>query len=83
MWVYDLRTTIHLTLKTKRMARVDLDEVVACHKVSLISSGSATRAWKTRPIFPSRTCWLIAALSGFSNQVHQYFGYLPTLTALL
>ena len=32
VWVYDLRTNIHHTLKTKRMVRADLDEFVACYK---------------------------------------------------
>lgn len=30
LWVYDLRTNMHFTLKTKRMQRSDLDEFVAC-----------------------------------------------------
>ena len=32
VWVYDLRTNKHFTLKTKRMTRADLDEFVACYK---------------------------------------------------
>src|SRR5882724_7172556 len=32
VWVYDLRTNTHVTLKTKRMTRADLDEFVACYK---------------------------------------------------
>jgi hypothetical protein len=32
LWVYDLRTNKHFTLKTKRMTRVDLDEFVACYR---------------------------------------------------
>ncbi len=32
VWVYDLRTNVHFTLKTKRMTRADLDEFVACYK---------------------------------------------------
>ena len=31
VWVYDLRTNQHFTLKTKRMAREDLDEFVECY----------------------------------------------------
>jgi len=31
LWVYDLRTNKHFTLKTKRMTRADLDEFVACY----------------------------------------------------
>jgi type I restriction enzyme M protein len=32
VWVYDLRTNVHFTLKTKRMTRADLDEFVACYR---------------------------------------------------
>lgn len=32
LWVYDLRTNTHFTLKTNRMSRADLDEFVACYK---------------------------------------------------
>jgi type I restriction enzyme M protein len=32
VWVYNLRTNVHFTLKTKRMTRADLDEFVACYK---------------------------------------------------
>ncbi|MCB9663434.1 MAG: SAM-dependent DNA methyltransferase [Alphaproteobacteria bacterium] len=31
LWVYDLRTNKHFTLKTKRMRRADLGEFVACY----------------------------------------------------
>jgi len=32
LWVYDLRTNKHFTLKTKRMTRADLDEFVGCYR---------------------------------------------------
>jgi type I restriction enzyme M protein len=32
VWVYDLRTNKHFTLKTKRLARRDLDEFVECYR---------------------------------------------------
>jgi type I restriction enzyme M protein len=32
VWVYDLRTNKHFTLKTKRLARPDLDEFVECYR---------------------------------------------------
>ena len=32
VWVYDLRTNLHFTLKTKRMTRHDLDGFVECYK---------------------------------------------------
>jgi type I restriction enzyme M protein len=31
LWVYDLRTNQHFTLKTRRMKRGDLDEFVKCY----------------------------------------------------
>ncbi|WP_152050387.1 class I SAM-dependent DNA methyltransferase [Tautonia marina] len=31
VWVYDLRTNIHFTLKTNRLKRSDLDDFVACY----------------------------------------------------
>ncbi len=31
LWVYDLRTNMHFTLKTKRIKRADLDEFVKCY----------------------------------------------------
>ena len=32
LWVYDLRTNMHFTLKTKPLNRADLDEFVACYR---------------------------------------------------
>jgi type I restriction enzyme M protein len=32
LWVYDLRTNKHFTLKTKRLARADLDDFVTCYR---------------------------------------------------
>lgn len=32
LWVYDLRTNMHFTLKTNPLARADLDEFVACYR---------------------------------------------------
>lgn len=32
VWVYDLRTNKHFTLKTKRMTRTDLNEFVECYR---------------------------------------------------
>ena len=31
LWVYDLRTNMHFTLKTNPLKRADLDEFVACY----------------------------------------------------
>lgn len=32
VWVYDLRTNKHFTLKTQRLTRADLDDFVACYR---------------------------------------------------
>ena len=32
LWIYDLRTNMHFTLKTNPLARGDLDDFVACYK---------------------------------------------------
>jgi len=32
VWIYDLRTNKHFTLKTRRMTRADLDEFVGCYR---------------------------------------------------
>ncbi|MBI5710653.1 MAG: SAM-dependent DNA methyltransferase [Candidatus Eisenbacteria bacterium] len=47
VWVYDLRTNKHFTLKTKRMARADLDEFVACYKPGERQKRKATWSEKT------------------------------------
>ena len=31
LWIYDLRTNMHFTLKTNPLKRADLDEFVACY----------------------------------------------------
>src|SRR3984893_11711144 len=31
LWIYDLRTNKHFTLKTKTLTRADLDDFVACY----------------------------------------------------
>lgn len=31
MWIYDLRTNVHFTLKEKTLRRSDLDDFVACY----------------------------------------------------
>jgi type I restriction enzyme M protein len=42
VWVYDLRTNTHVTLKTKRMTRADLDEFVECYKPGARQKRKAT-----------------------------------------
>jgi len=32
LWIYDLRTNVHFTLKTKTLTRADLDDFVECYQ---------------------------------------------------
>ncbi|MCL4471230.1 MAG: class I SAM-dependent DNA methyltransferase [Sulfuricella sp.] len=41
LWIYDLRTNIHFTLKTNPLKREDLDEFVACYSESNRGEGAA------------------------------------------
>ncbi|MBE0616393.1 MAG: N-6 DNA methylase, partial [Proteobacteria bacterium] len=34
LWIYDLRTNVHFTLKTNPLKRSDLDEFVACYRAA-------------------------------------------------
>jgi len=47
LWVYDLRTNMHFTLKTKRMRRADLEEFVACY--------NASNSHKRKPTWSEKT----------------------------
>ena len=47
VWVYDLRTNKHFTLKTRRMARADLDEFVACYRPCARQTREATWSEQT------------------------------------
>ena len=47
VWVYDLRTNRHFTLKTKRMTRADLDEFVECYRPADRNRRKATWSEKT------------------------------------
>ena len=42
LWVYDLRTNKHFTLKQNRMTRADLDEFVECYKPGATHEREAT-----------------------------------------
>jgi len=42
LWVYDLRTNQHFTLKTKPMKRADLDEFVSLYKAGALDERAAT-----------------------------------------
>jgi len=47
LWVYDLRTNQHFTLKTRRLARADLDEFVACYEPESRHARKATWSEET------------------------------------
>ena len=47
VWVYDLRTNKHFTLKTRRMTRADLDEFVACYRPGARHTRAATWSEQT------------------------------------
>ncbi|MBA3315278.1 MAG: SAM-dependent DNA methyltransferase [Planctomycetaceae bacterium] len=47
LWVYDLRTNKHFTLKTKPLKRADLDEFVACYKPGARQKRKATWSEET------------------------------------
>jgi type I restriction enzyme M protein len=42
LWIYDLRTNIHFTLKTNPLQRSDLDDFVACYRAGDRPSRAAT-----------------------------------------
>jgi type I restriction enzyme M protein len=53
VWVYDLRTNTHFTLKQNRLTRADLDEFVACYRpgdrhnrVATWSEGTPDGRWR-------------------------------------
>ena len=47
VWVYDLRTNKRFTLKTRRMTRDDLDELVACYRPGARHTREATWSQRT------------------------------------
>jgi len=44
LWIYDLRTNVHFTLKTSPLQRSDLDEFVGCYQGILPASQGSARA---------------------------------------
>ncbi len=52
VWVYDLRTNKHFTLKTRRMTRTDLDEFVSCYRPGARHTREATWSEQT-----PEGCW--------------------------
>jgi type I restriction enzyme M protein len=49
LWVYDLRTNMHFTLKTNSLKRSDLDEFVACYQPGALHKRKATWDEKKNP----------------------------------
>lgn len=47
LWIYDLRTNIHFTLKTQPLSRTDLDEFVECYRSEDRHSRKPTWSEKT------------------------------------
>jgi type I restriction enzyme M protein len=47
LWIYDLRTNMHFTLKTNSLQRTDLDEFVKCYNPDNRHQRKAT--WKASP----------------------------------
>ena len=43
VWIYDLRTNERFTLKTKTLARADLNDFVACFNPSIRQTGTSVR----------------------------------------
>ena len=52
VWFYDLRTNKDFTLKTRRMARADLDEFVTCYHADNRNQRKPTWDEKTNPRRP-------------------------------
>jgi len=46
VWIYDLRTNKHFTLKTNPLGRPDLDDFVACFKPQNRAERVATERWR-------------------------------------
>src|SRR5213593_1852819 len=59
LWIYDLRTNLHFTLKENTLKRTDLDDFVACYfgQVSLSAPGGEGRGEvaRTTPLDPRRS----------------------------
>ena len=53
LWIYDLRTNMHFTLKTKPLKREDLDEFVECYNPENRNQRKATWTEKRKP----DGCW--------------------------
>ncbi len=49
LWIYDLRTNKHFTLKTSPLKREDLDEFVACYNAANRHQRKATWTPKRNP----------------------------------
>tara|TARA_R110001592_G_scaffold320639_1_gene598653 strand:+ start:3875 stop:5353 length:1479 start_codon:yes stop_codon:yes gene_type:complete len=50
VWIYDFRTNVHMTLKTKRLVKSDFDEFIECYKPDdrkKRSESEKTERWKS------------------------------------
>lgn len=50
VWIYDFRTNVHMTLKTKRLVKNDFDEFIECYKAegrSKRKESEANERWKS------------------------------------
>jgi hypothetical protein len=53
LWIYDLRTNMHFTLKTDPLKREDLDEFVKCATTSKTATSAKLRGKRRLPPHPS------------------------------
>jgi type I restriction enzyme M protein len=58
LWVYDLRTNQHFTLKTNPLKRADLDEFVACYQAGPRVEGDRWRAFAYEDLVARDKCSL-------------------------
>ena len=47
VWIYDLRTNLHFTLKENPLKRADLDDFVACYSAKDRTKRKESERWKS------------------------------------
>jgi type I restriction enzyme M protein len=52
LWIYDFRTNVHMTLKTKKLVKSDFDEFIECYKAE-------DRSKRSESIISSKASWAI------------------------
>jgi type I restriction enzyme M protein len=60
LWIYDLRTNLHFTLKENTLKRSDLDDFVACYfggTTSVASEGGIDRAMPSKSRHERKATW--------------------------